>query len=221
MDKEEGQCILGHLSMLLDVTLTSNGKYILTCDRDEKIRISAYPNAYNIHNFCLGHTDFVTCIQVMDENHIVSGSGDGSLKSWNYLQGKEVASVTPAKDAGLEPLMTNEEAENELQVKRTTNWPSILSVAVNAAKNRLAVAVEKYNGLLIYECSESTFKYLKKIETQGPIWEHHFLSPNEVLVVQAQESHQVQIHNLEDETKKVEKVSIDNDFFKGNFIIQR
>ena len=48
--------------MLLDIKLSKCGKFIITCDRDEKIRVSHYPNAYNIHNFCLGHTDFVTCI---------------------------------------------------------------------------------------------------------------------------------------------------------------
>ena len=59
---QNGQCLMGHLSMLLDIKLSKCGKFIITCDRDEKIRVSHYPNAYNIHNFCLGHTDFVTCI---------------------------------------------------------------------------------------------------------------------------------------------------------------
>ena len=32
-------------------------KFVVTADRDEKIRISCYPNSYNIHQFCLGHTE--------------------------------------------------------------------------------------------------------------------------------------------------------------------
>ena len=73
--------------MLLDIKLSKCGKFIITCDRDEKIRISHYPNAYNIHNFCLGHTDFVTSISLYQDNYLISGSGDGTLRLWNYLKG--------------------------------------------------------------------------------------------------------------------------------------
>ncbi len=59
-DFSEGSLLLGHLSMLLDVAVSNCGKFVITCDRDEKIRVSSYPNAYNINNYCLGHTDFVT-----------------------------------------------------------------------------------------------------------------------------------------------------------------
>ena len=32
-------------------------KYVITADRDEKIRISHFPNAYNIKAYCLGHNE--------------------------------------------------------------------------------------------------------------------------------------------------------------------
>nr|KAG5691967.1 hypothetical protein BaRGS_011358 [Batillaria attramentaria] len=53
----KGQLLLGHLSMLLDMCLAGRDTYIVTSDRDEKIRISNFPNAYSIHTFCLGHTE--------------------------------------------------------------------------------------------------------------------------------------------------------------------
>lgn len=73
-------CIMGHLSMLLDVVFIStkdNQQFILTADRDEKIRLSHYPNAYNIQGYCLGHTEFVSHVKLIDQNHILSASGDG------------------------------------------------------------------------------------------------------------------------------------------------
>ena len=30
-------------------------RYVLTADRDEKIRVSHFPQTFNIHGFCLGH----------------------------------------------------------------------------------------------------------------------------------------------------------------------
>jgi len=46
--ENEGEVICGHLSMLLDLCFLQDGKYLVTCDRDEKIRVSHYPNTYNI-----------------------------------------------------------------------------------------------------------------------------------------------------------------------------
>ncbi|CAL4126202.1 unnamed protein product, partial [Meganyctiphanes norvegica] len=81
--------LFGHLSMLLDMIITKDGQYIVTCDRDEKIRVSKFPNAYNIQTFCLGHTEFVTKILQLptDTLKILSCSGDGKLKLWNLETG--------------------------------------------------------------------------------------------------------------------------------------
>ncbi|KAJ1676992.1 WD repeat-containing protein 4 [Spiromyces aspiralis] len=59
------ECLLGHVSILTDLasimtarmcgfTWSKNGsrEYILSADRDEKIRISRYPNTYNIESYC-------------------------------------------------------------------------------------------------------------------------------------------------------------------------
>jgi tRNA (guanine-N(7)-)-methyltransferase subunit TRM82 len=50
-----GHLILGHTSMLTTFTLTPDERYIITADRDEHIRVSWYPQGFNIERFCLGH----------------------------------------------------------------------------------------------------------------------------------------------------------------------
>uniref|UniRef100_A0A0R3TYJ0 WD_REPEATS_REGION domain-containing protein n=1 Tax=Rodentolepis nana TaxID=102285 RepID=A0A0R3TYJ0_RODNA len=47
--------VLGHLSLLTSVVVSNDGRYIGTCDRDEKIRISRFSQPYVLESFCLGH----------------------------------------------------------------------------------------------------------------------------------------------------------------------
>jgi len=218
-EEKEGKCILGHLSMLLDIKLSKCGKFIITCDRDEKIRVSHFPNAYNIHNFCLGHSDFVTCLDMFhDKNLMISGSGDGTLKVWDFLKGKLVSSVICAQDAKLEELnfdhMTKE--QSELQIKRTTSWPSILGVCVapetDSKTTLITVTLEKFNGILIYSFCDNELNYLKKISSSGPMWDHQFVGTKEVAILQAVENENIDILNIDE--NKHEVVKTQNDFFK-------
>eukprot|EP00123_Amoebidium_parasiticum_P000928 comp11870_c0_seq1/m.6507 comp11870_c0_seq1/g.6507 ORF comp11870_c0_seq1/g.6507 comp11870_c0_seq1/m.6507 type:complete len:439 (-) comp11870_c0_seq1:86-1402(-) len=88
MGREE-VVVLGILSMLLDVIVTHDGKYIITSDRDDKVRVSRYPNSYSIQAFCLGHANMVTsvCLPTHQPDMLVSGSGDGTVRVWRYLDG--------------------------------------------------------------------------------------------------------------------------------------
>lgn len=92
---DNGVLLLGHLSMLLDVLITEDGKYIITTDRDEKIRVSMFPNSYNIVSYCLGHTKFVTNIMELphDKNVLISCGGDGMFILWDYKIGKELLCI--------------------------------------------------------------------------------------------------------------------------------
>ncbi|NXU54515.1 WDR4 methyltransferase, partial [Turnix velox] len=88
----EGKLELGHLSLLLDMTMSPDDEYILTADRDEKIRVSLARAPYYIVSYCLGHREFVSKILVIP-NHpdlLVSASGDLTLRLWDYKSGEEV-----------------------------------------------------------------------------------------------------------------------------------
>ena len=47
---------LGHVSMLTGLVLGQDDASIITADRDEHVRVSAWPNGYDIIEFLLGHT---------------------------------------------------------------------------------------------------------------------------------------------------------------------
>lgn len=50
-----GSLVLGHASVITSFLLSHDGQYIITADRDEHIRVSRYPNGYDIERYCLGH----------------------------------------------------------------------------------------------------------------------------------------------------------------------
>ncbi|KAG6897821.1 hypothetical protein C0992_010625 [Termitomyces sp. T32_za158] len=84
-----GSLILGHTSLLNAFLLSHDEKYIITADRDEHIRVSWYPQGYNIEMYCLGHTKFVSTIHnpAFAPAELVSGGGDPMLKIWDWMTG--------------------------------------------------------------------------------------------------------------------------------------
>jgi WD40 repeat protein len=104
-DATAGQrLLLGHTaSMLTGVRLATfqdaHRSLILTADRDEKVRISCWPNTHEIVGYLLGHTAFVTDLDVA-----VAGSGDdgigrcatvcgdGVIRLWNIRSHQLIAS---------------------------------------------------------------------------------------------------------------------------------
>ncbi|KAJ2082321.1 hypothetical protein H4R24_001697 [Coemansia sp. RSA 988] len=94
--KEKPEPLLGHVSILCDIKFSYGTRpYVLTCDRDEKLRISRYPNTYNIEAFGLGHKEFVTSIATMqvEPSIAVTGSGDGTVRMWEITSGRLLQTV--------------------------------------------------------------------------------------------------------------------------------
>ncbi|EGW30051.1 uncharacterized protein SPAPADRAFT_63667 [Spathaspora passalidarum NRRL Y-27907] len=89
--------ILGHVSMLSDVLVTSyKGKqFIITGDRDEHIRISNYPKSYVIKNFLFGHREFVSDLYVSehDPSVLISGGGDDFICLWHWFDNELLTKV--------------------------------------------------------------------------------------------------------------------------------
>ncbi|KAK2578047.1 hypothetical protein KPH14_008464 [Odynerus spinipes] len=152
---ENGSLLLGHLSMLLDILITDDGKYILTTDRDEKIRVSMFPHSYNIVSYCLGHSKFVTniCELPHDKKVLMSSGGDGTFILWDYEYGKELLSVNFSEkipkcdvDKFNQTLKTNnyDEYVNVLPVKH------LKTEILNELSSLLIISFYSSNMLLVY-----------------------------------------------------------------------
>ncbi|VDK68630.1 unnamed protein product [Litomosoides sigmodontis] len=73
-----------------DIDISSDRRFLISADRDEKIRISRYPECYIIHRFCLGHGSYVNSIQSRDALLFSSG-GDGTLRVWDMENGNQIS----------------------------------------------------------------------------------------------------------------------------------
>lgn len=148
--------LLGHLSVVLDVKQSDCGKYIMTCDRDEKIRISCFPNCYNIESYCLGHKEFISKIETFDK-FVVSGSGDGTLRLWDFVKGKQLDVVNvngfPGSRDALEGFRAKMEADKvEVSALPVTD----LQVFKINEDVWCCASVFNFKGLLLYKVVNNT-----------------------------------------------------------------
>jgi hypothetical protein len=104
--------LLGHTASMLTgvrVVATNNDSgrtkcRILTSDRDEKVRVSSFPDAFRIEGYLLGHDAFISALDVANDDtghgtpRCVTCSGDGTVRLWDYVQFQEVARYFPEND---------------------------------------------------------------------------------------------------------------------------
>lgn len=101
--------LLGHTaSMLTGVQVTTDDgiRRILTSDRDEKIRVSLFPDTHIVESFLLGHEAFVSSLDVTAKDGLTrcaTSSGDGTIRLWDYAKCEAVAVTSvPDGDSGTE-----------------------------------------------------------------------------------------------------------------------
>lgn len=70
--------------------------FVVTCDRDEKIRVTNFPQTEEIETYCLGHFEFVSGIveiSLPNKSRLISISGDKTMRLWNHTNGCEEACI--------------------------------------------------------------------------------------------------------------------------------
>lgn len=108
-----------------------------------------YPNAYNIVSYCLGHQEFVTNIEIID-NILISASGDGTLRFWNYLEGKQLFIVNTNDHVSDKSIINNfrNTMDNE---KVDVESLSIIDMQIySGAKKVIAVTLFNLNNVQLY-----------------------------------------------------------------------
>lgn len=185
--QKEGLLLLGHLSMLLDILTTKGDKYVVTADRDNKIRISDYPNSYNIHTYCLHHTEYVSSVVYNEDPEILlSGSGDGSIVVWD-LNGKMLSQTFCS------------EGEETLPIKKL-EWEKDLKLLSVVFFNSPIVQ------LYVLASDSASLCRQQDIELANPVWDVCFNGKGQLWLLQKQEGDTLQVYTCQNTDSGVMKV---------------
>ncbi|CAJ0824427.1 14818_t:CDS:2 [Entrophospora sp. SA101] len=147
--------LLGHVSMVTDMILTPNNKFIITADRDEHIRVSRFPKGHNIESYCLGHTQFLSKLHILpwSTDFLLSAGGDDYIFLWEYVSGKLLQSLNvksiienQIKEQNEKKLLTSEYNNNEFAVTTITS---------SSISKHIALVIEKFPGVVILNWNET------------------------------------------------------------------
>ena len=88
--------LLGHTASMLTglsvVRSKDQQQFILTADRDEKVRVSRFPETHIIQGYLLGHSSFISCMDAISHERslCLTASGDGTSRLYDYQTCKEL-----------------------------------------------------------------------------------------------------------------------------------
>ncbi|KAL2935812.1 hypothetical protein RDABS01_018930 [Bienertia sinuspersici] len=163
--------LFGHYcSIITSLEFSPNGSFIVSADRDFKIRVSVFPRSplkgvHEIQSFCLGHSEFVSCLTFVHnsdfpQGFLVSGSGDSTVCLWDVTSGLALCTSEVGKEANL-----SEEAHPAVIDLCATGDGSLVAVAIQ----RQVSKVPWLQGILLLSCDLSAGKLstLKVIPVPG------------------------------------------------------
>lgn len=110
LEEKKSKLLLGHTaSMLTGISVLENR--ILTADRDEKVRVSSFPQSYLVLGYLLGHTQYITSIDSMKMNNglrvVATCGGDSTIRLWDLESLQQLSELECPKaedDSSLIPI---------------------------------------------------------------------------------------------------------------------
>ncbi|KAJ6681332.1 WD40 REPEAT PROTEIN 4 [Salix koriyanagi] len=168
VNKKASPLLAHYCSIITSLEFSPDGRFIVTADRDFKIRVTVFPKkpldgAHEIQSFCLGHTEFVSCLAFLftvdyPQGFLVSGGGDSTVRLWDINPGTLLDTYEFGSKAGIVDYKGNE-----------VSCSTVTDLCTIPGSNVVAVAVQSLQGILLVSCdlSSQTFGAVKVISNMG------------------------------------------------------
>ncbi|KAJ6412303.1 hypothetical protein OIU84_005378 [Salix udensis] len=168
VNKKASPLLAHYCSIITSLEFSPDGRFIVTADRDFKIRVTVFPKkpldgAHEIQSFCLGHTEFVSCLAFLftvdyPQGFLVSGGGDSTVRLWDINPGTLLDTCEFGSKAGIVDYKGNE-----------VSCSTVTDLCTIPGSNVVAVAVQSLQGILLVSCdlSSQTFGAVKVISNMG------------------------------------------------------
>jgi len=175
--------LLGHTASMITAVKVFDGK-LFSADRDEKVRISLFPQTYKVEGYLLGNDSYVTDMDVFETENgnkcCVTASGDCTIKMWDYEKCTELSSLNVAPETNseseekdVEEMTSGEGSEGDAAavdddaVKQTTQIP--VRVAANGKGSIVAVIYNDKNAVELFSVSSKGLEKMQSIECPNPL----------------------------------------------------
>ncbi|XP_058086714.1 uncharacterized protein LOC131233894 isoform X1 [Magnolia sinica] len=143
-----------YCSIITSLEFSPDGQFIASADRDFKIRVTVFPKtplngAHEIQSFCLGHTEFVSCLAFVctleyPQGFLLSGSGDSTVRLWDFISGRLLDTCQVGAKAELLESNGGEEF-----------YPAVTDLHASSNGSLIAVAIQSLHGVMLLSCDFS------------------------------------------------------------------
>ncbi|KAL1216546.1 WD repeat-containing protein VIP3 [Cardamine amara subsp. amara] len=167
--KKGAQLLSHYCSIITSLEFSPDGRYILSADRDFKIRVTVFPKkplegAHEIQSFCLGHTEFIICTAFVStpeltQGYLMSGSGDSTVRLWDISSGSLLDTCEVSTVAGH---LESNESEPPAQT-------TVTDICTLPNSSLAAVAIQSFQGIFLLSCDVAahTLSITKVIKIPG------------------------------------------------------
>ncbi|MBA0591559.1 uncharacterized protein LOC105762607 [Gossypium raimondii] len=167
LNKKAVPLLAHYCSIITSLEFSPDGHFIVSADRDFKIRVTVFPKkpldgAHEVQSFCLGHTEFVSCLAFIctpdsPQGILVSGGGDSTVRMWDIISGSLLDTCAVGAKAQFESDTTE------------GNCSTVTDICTIPACTLIAVAIQSLRGIMLLSCdlSSRTLSVMKVVSIIG------------------------------------------------------